>query len=181
MTELILSGHLDGRDAIVRVVRRMALLLMLLLCVFLPQIRAEVGDQSFSSSLVTQEQGSRPEAVTEQRRDNDYFTNPDVQARYVALLKQLRCPTCDNQSVFDSQAVMSKSIKRTVFIELQKGRSNEQIIDLMTQHYGEFIHYQPELSMLTSLLWVFPMLVLIFGVAMVLRWNKKRPQQESHD
>ena len=61
---------------------------------------------------------------------------------------------------------------------LQKGESDAQIIDYMTQRYGDFVLYRPPVKSTTALLWFGPALLLLGGLgvlAMVLRRRSKLP------
>jgi cytochrome c-type biogenesis protein CcmH/NrfF len=48
---------------------------------------------------------------------------------------------------------------------LIKDKSNEEIIDFMTERYGDFVLYRPPFKANTLILWLAPVLALICGVA----------------
>jgi cytochrome c-type biogenesis protein CcmH len=61
---------------------------------------------------------------------------------------------------------------------LQRGDSNQQIIDYITARYGDFVLYRPPLKGSTALLWYGPGLLLIGGVVtlfLVLRRRSRMP------
>ena len=61
---------------------------------------------------------------------------------------------------------------------LQKGQSDAQIIDYMTQRYGDFVLYRPPVKSTTALLWYGPALLMLGGLgvlAVVLRRRSKLP------
>lgn len=88
---------------------------------------------------------------------------PALEARLMALAAELRCLVCQNQSLADSHAELAIDLKNQVREQLRAGRTNEQIIDYMTQRYGDFILYRPPLRRTTLLLWGGPLLLLLGG------------------
>jgi cytochrome c-type biogenesis protein CcmH len=100
--------------------------------------------------------------------------DPALQARYEQLTHQLRCLVCQNQSVADSDAFLAKDLRNEVREMLTAGKSDAQILDLMTARYGEFVRYSPPLEAKTFLLWGAPFLLLMAGAAVVYRVARKR-------
>lgn len=47
---------------------------------------------------------------------------------------------------------------------LQQGQSEQQIINFMTQRYGDFVLYKPAFTFKTALLWLGPLLLLMSGL-----------------
>ena len=50
-----------------------------------------------------------------------------------------------------------------------KGKSEKQIYDLLKEKYGQWILYEPELSKNTYILWLLPILLFLFGGAIIYR------------
>ena len=64
---------------------------------------------------------------------------------------------------------------------LKKGQSEAQIIDYMTQRYGDFVLYRPPVKSTTALLWYGPALLMVGGLvvlAVVLRRRSKLPDDQ---
>ena len=53
--------------------------------------------------------------------------------------------------------------------QLKAGRSERDIIDYMTQRYGDFVLYRPPFKATTVLLWAGPALLLLIGVGLFWR------------
>ena len=70
---------------------------------------------------------------------------------------------CQNQSLADSHATLAIDLKNQVREQLQAGRSDAQVIDYMTQRYGDFVLYRPPVKATTLLLWAGPLLLLVGG------------------
>ena len=91
----------------------------------------------------------------------------------IKIEKNLRCLICQGQSVYDSDSEFATSLKLLVQNKIKQGLSDEQIYNFLTDKYGEWILYDPKLNKNTYLLWFLPLLILLFGGAMVLKkFNK---------
>jgi cytochrome c-type biogenesis protein CcmH len=92
-----------------------------------------------------------------------------LEARVEGLAAQLRCLVCQNQSLADSHAALAIDLKNQVREQLRSGRDEAQVIDYMTQRYGDFVLYKPPLKATTALLWSGPVLLVLFGLALAWR------------
>ena len=86
-----------------------------------------------------------------------------LEARVNALSAELRCLVCQNQSLADSHADLAIDLKNQVREQLKAGRSDRQVIDYMTDRYGDFVLYRPPVKATTLLLWAGPALLLLCG------------------
>jgi cytochrome c-type biogenesis protein CcmH len=64
---------------------------------------------------------------------------------------------------------------------LEKGLSNHEIEEYLTQRYSEFILYRPEVNQKTYLLWLSPLLFLGVGFVTVLRLSRRSTEISSPD
>lgn len=102
--------------------------------------------------------------------------DPVLEARMARITAELRCLVCQNQTIADSQSGLATDLRQQVREMLQRGDSEQQIIDFMTARYGDFVLYRPPLRSSTLLLWFGPALLLVAGVAtlvLVLRRRSK--------
>ncbi|MCG5534830.1 cytochrome c-type biogenesis protein [Ectothiorhodospira mobilis] len=95
------------------------------------------------------------------------FDDPKMEDRYRALLHQLRCTVCQNQSLADSNAGLARDLRREVREQLRAGVSDEGITEYLVARYGDFVLYRPPLSARTLLLWTGPFLLLALGLGAV--------------
>ena len=93
------------------------------------------------------------------------FADAAEEARFRALVAELRCVLCQNQSLADSNAGIAVDLRREVFQLMRDGRSDAEIKTFLTERYGEFVLYRPEVSPRTWLLWFGPALLLLGGIA----------------
>ena len=92
------------------------------------------------------------------------FASELEEQRYRALLGELRCTVCQNQSLADSDAPLAQDLRRQVFEMLRDGRSDTEIREFMRDRYGDFVLYNPPLASHTALLWGGPIILLIIGL-----------------
>ena len=83
------------------------------------------------------------------------------------ITKNLRCLICQGQSVYDSDSEFAISLKLVVNEKLNEGLSETEIYDFLKDKYGQWILYDPGLNKNTYILWVLPLLIFIFGGAII--------------
>ena len=81
------------------------------------------------------------------------------------ITSNLRCMTCQNQTIYDSDADFSKTIRQIVRQKLIDNQSEKEIINFLVERYGEYIVFTPQLNRRNIFLWVFPF--LIFALSFV--------------
>ena len=85
------------------------------------------------------------------------------------ISKNLRCLICQGQSIYDSQSDFAISMKLLIKNKIKEGKSEEQIYDSLKNKYGELIVYDPEMNKKTAILWIFPLILFIFGGLLIIR------------
>ena len=85
------------------------------------------------------------------------------------ITKNLRCLICQGQSVYDSDSEFANSLKILVEKKLNEGLDEKQIYVYLKDKYGDWILYDPGFSKNTYFLWLLPILMFIFGGAIILR------------
>lgn len=102
------------------------------------------------------------------------FDNAEQERVYSTLIAELRCLVCQNQTIADSNADLAKDLRSQVYKMLQQGKSRQEIVDFMTQRYGDFVLYNPPMKAKTSLLWLAPVLFLLIGLLVAWSFTRKR-------
>ena len=90
------------------------------------------------------------------------------------LTLELRCMTCQNQSIYDSDAEFSNDIKKIVKLKLQEGESERDIKKFLVERYGEYILFRPLMNYNNIFLWSFPFILVIIGLFFVLIKSKAK-------
>ncbi len=112
---------------------------------------------------------------------NGQLENPQLQARFEKIAKDLRCLVCQNESVADSNAQLAGDLRRQVREMLVAGKSDDEIFKFMTDRYGEFVRFNPPLEPKTLLIWGAPFILLALGVGIVYRVVRQRSRMPLDD
>ena len=90
--------------------------------------------------------------------------NEVIEDKVKKLTLELRCMTCQNQSIYDSEADFSNDIKKIVRTKFEEGKSEREIKLFLVERYGEYILFKPLLNYKNWFLWAFPFVLLVFGL-----------------
>lgn len=102
------------------------------------------------------------------------FNDPVMEKRYQSLIKELRCPKCQNQNLADSNSQIAVDLRNEVYAMLQQGKADMEITSYMVERYGEFVLYRPKVNELTYILWFGPAVLLFIGVVIVVVVARKK-------
>src|SRR6476660_40694 len=100
--------------------------------------------------------------------------DPVIENRLMNLSKELRCLVCQNETLADSQAGLAEDLRREIREQMKAGKSDKEIISFLTQRYGQFILYRPQVTPTTYLLWFGPFVILIAGFFILFRYIRQR-------
>ena len=90
------------------------------------------------------------------------------------IQKNLRCLVCQGQSISDSNSDFAQTIKMVVDDLVNEGLTEDEIYSFMSDKYGEWIVFKPQLNIQNSLLWILPYIALILGGFFIIKlFNKK--------
>ena len=95
------------------------------------------------------------------------FTDQAQADRYQRLIFELRCPMCSSTNLAGSDAPVATDLRAQVYLMLQQGHSDAEILEFMRARYGDFILYRPRLTFETFFLWFGPVLMLVFGALLL--------------
>lgn len=102
------------------------------------------------------------------------FTSPAEEKRFHALISELRCVMCQNQSLAESNAQIAVDLRREVLELMREGKDDAQIKEFLVARYGEFVLYRPQVESKTWLLWFGPAVVLLAGGFVVVGAVRRR-------
>ena len=83
------------------------------------------------------------------------------------ILKNIRCLICQGQSVYDSESGFASSIKLIVDRKIKEGLKEKQIYQFLREKYGDWVIFDPQLNKNTYVLWLLPLLLFLFGGAII--------------
>jgi cytochrome c-type biogenesis protein CcmH len=100
--------------------------------------------------------------------------DPVVEERLARLSKELRCLQCQNETLAESPSSLAEDLRREIREQIRAGKTDEEIIAFLTQRYGDFILYRPQVQPKTYLLWFGPFVLLLTGLFLLFRYVKQR-------
>lgn len=115
----------------------------------------------------------------------DLKVEDPVEAKLKIVAAELRCPVCQGESIYDSHSSVAQQMRALIREQIAANKTDEQILDFFVERYGEFILMEPRKSGQTLLVWLFPAIAMLGGLAAfayVLRLRRRAPHPdiESH-
>jgi cytochrome c-type biogenesis protein CcmH len=92
-----------------------------------------------------------------------------------ALMRELRCLVCQNQSIADSHADMAGDMRAVVRQKIAAGESPDAVRAWLISRYGDWVSFDPPVRASTWGLWFAPLIFVGFGVLLAWRLFRKRP------
>lgn len=94
--------------------------------------------------------------------DEKPLADPVNEAAARALMKEIRCLVCQNQSIEDSNSDLAKDLRMIVRERVQLGDTPADVRAYLVDRYGDWVLLDPPLNKMTVLLWGSPFLFLAF-------------------
>lgn len=91
-----------------------------------------------------------------------------------ALMAELRCLVCQNQSVADSHAEMAGDMRALVRTRIAAGEKPEEIRAYLISRYGDWVTFRPPLDAQAGFLWIAPLVFLLMGLGLAWPLFRKR-------
>jgi cytochrome c-type biogenesis protein CcmH len=91
------------------------------------------------------------------------FADPVLNERYRALIREIRCPKCLNESIAESKAPVAADLRREVHRLIGEGASDDEVKTFLSSRYGEFVLYRPPMTPTTFAVWAAPFVLLALG------------------
>ena len=94
--------------------------------------------------------------------------------RYKALINELRCLVCQNETLADSNAELAVDLRREIRGMLVDGKSDPEITEFLVARYGDFVLYNPPVKPTTMMLWYGPFVLLALGILIAVITIRRR-------
>ena len=115
-----------------------------------------------------------PSALAQVRRPEPVKDDPAIEQRLHKLSQELPCLVCQNETLADSRADLAEDLRDEIREQMKAGKSDKEIIAFLTDRYGQFILYRPQVTPATYLLWFGPFVLLLIGLAVLFYYIKQR-------
>jgi len=110
--------------------------------------------------------------------DEKPLADPAMEAVARALMKEIRCLVCQNQSIEDSNADLAKDLRILVRERIALGDTPENVRSYLVDRYGDWVLLEPPLNRMTLFLWGSPFLFLAIVAGGLMVSRKARPTSE---
>lgn len=74
---------------------------------------------------------------------DEVLPDPAMEARARDISRLLRCPICQGETIDESNAAISRDLRLYVRERLVAGDSNDEVLDAVTDRFGEFVLFEP--------------------------------------
>ena len=101
-------------------------------------------------------------------------TDRGVQARVQHLEQLVKCPSCENLSVYNSNSTSAIAVRKFIEDHVAKGSSDTTILTTLESQYGPTILLSPSTGGVGVILWLAPALVALALVVVLLRLRRSR-------
>lgn len=115
-----------------------------------------------------------PLTLAQVRRPEPVKGDAALEERLHKLSQELRCLVCQNETLADSRADLAEDLRDEIREQMRAGKSDKEIITFLTERYGQFILYRPQVTPTTYLLWFGPFVLLLLGLAVLFYYIKQR-------
>lgn len=85
---------------------------------------------------------------------DEVLPDPALEARARELGQVLRCPVCQGENIDESNAEVSRDLRILVRERLMEGDTDSEVLDYVTDRYGEYVLFEPDRSGANLLLWL---------------------------
>ena len=112
---------------------------------------------------------------------DEVLPDPALEARAREIGQVLRCPVCQGENIDESNADVSRDLRLLVRERLVAGDSDSEVIDYVTDRYGEYVLFEPERTGANLILYYAG--PVAFGLALIgafvyLRGRKRAPEPQ---
>lgn len=101
--------------------------------------------------------------------DDKPLADPVLEAQARALMKEIRCLVCQNQSIEDSNADLARDLRQIVRERIALGDSPENVRAFLVDRYGDWVLLKPPVKTSTYFLWASPFFVIVILAALILQ------------
>lgn len=100
-------------------------------------------------------------------------TSSTAAARITHLEQLVKCPSCQDLSVAQSDATSSLAVRTEISVMVHNGRSDTEILTTIEAAYGPSVLLSPSTGGIGVLLWAAPVAVLSLLVFTVVRLRRR--------
>lgn len=105
---------------------------------------------------------------------DEVLKDPALEARAREISQVLRCPVCQGENIDESNAEVSRDLRLLVRERILAGDDNSQVVDYITDRYGEYVLFEPEKTGANLLLWFLgPAALIVIGAGAIVYLRRR--------
>lgn len=106
---------------------------------------------------------------------DEVLADPGLEHRARQIGQVLRCPVCQGENIDESNAPISRDLRLYVRERLVAGDSDAQVIDAVTERFGEFVLFEPRAEGGNLILyWAGPLMALVAALGAFVFLRRRR-------
>lgn len=106
---------------------------------------------------------------------DEVLADAGLEARARDISRDLRCPVCQGENIDESNAPISRDLRLYVRERLVAGDSDAEVIEAVTDRFGEFVLFDPPATGSTLVLWLAGPAMALLGLLVAWRFVRQRP------
>ncbi|RMD87574.1 MAG: cytochrome c-type biogenesis protein CcmH [Alphaproteobacteria bacterium] len=106
--------------------------------------------------------------------DETQLADPAAEAEARAIMREIRCLVCQNQSIEDSNADLARDLRQIVRQRVAAGDDAAAVKAYLVARYGDWVLLEPPFKPATLILWLFPPALFLALVAYALHRARRR-------
>ena len=106
---------------------------------------------------------------------DEVLADAGLEARARDISRDLRCPVCQGENIDESNAPISRDLRLYVRERLVAGDSDAEVIEAVTDRFGEFVLFDPPATGSTLVLWLAGPVMALLGLLVAWRFVRQRP------
>jgi cytochrome c-type biogenesis protein CcmH len=105
---------------------------------------------------------------------DEMLADPALEARAREISRDIRCPTCQGETIDDSSAPISRDLRLIIRERIMAGDSDEEVVDYIVARYGEFVLFNPRAEGSNLILWLAGPALFIAAIAVAVAGQRRR-------
>ena len=109
---------------------------------------------------------------------DEVLPDPALEARAREIGQVLRCPVCQGENIDESNAEVARDLRILVRERLVAGDTDSEVLDYVTDRYGEYVLFEPDRSGANLVLWLVGPVGLLIALAGGFVFLRRRSQAD---
>ena len=114
-----------------------------------------------------------PPSTATAQGDTSSVSDLALDRRLQSLYRQIRCPVCPAQPISESEAPLSRILRKELRAQIIAGKSEEETLSWLVERYGEGVLLKPRFHS-AALLWLAPVLCLLIALGVLRAYVRRQ-------